>query len=129
MDGGRVLGLGGVFLDADDPEGLAGWYREALGLTFRRDSDGCLCADFPERDHADPATVHEVALTLRPRRPGTPRAAPLVTYRVRGLAALLLRLQARGAAVDGPRTLPFGAFAWTADAEGNPVELYEPQAP
>lgn len=31
-DTGRVTGIGGVFIRAKDPEGLAAWYREHLGI-------------------------------------------------------------------------------------------------
>ena len=33
MADGKVLGIGGVFLRADDPGKLSAWYREHLGFT------------------------------------------------------------------------------------------------
>ena len=42
----KVVGVGGVFLKASDPKGLAAWYVSNLGLP--RSDDGSIIFDGPE---------------------------------------------------------------------------------
>ena len=45
----RVTGMGGIFFRARDPNGLAHWYEEHLGVPV---SEGESYAIFPESRHA-----------------------------------------------------------------------------
>jgi len=118
----RVVGVGGIFFKAKDPERLKGWYREQLGLptdehgqtTFTPQSDPGPClvwSAFP----AD-TTYFE------------PSQAPfMVSFRVRDLHAMLAQLRAAGAVVDEKvQEESYGKFGWVMDPEGNRIELWEP---
>ncbi len=115
-----VNGIGGVFIRARDPEALATWYREHLGVgagnygkwspeagpsvftTFAQDSDY-----FP-----------------------TDRQF-MLNFRVTDLDAMLATFAGSGIAVitkpewNAPGV---GRFARIHDPEGNPIELWEPDA-
>jgi hypothetical protein len=40
MKAGTVLGIGGVFFKAEDPEGLCKWYETCLGMKIESDFTG-----------------------------------------------------------------------------------------
>jgi predicted enzyme related to lactoylglutathione lyase len=51
----------------------------------------------------------------------------MLNVRVEGLDALIARLEADGIPVcRDPETYPYGRFAWLADPEATPIELWEP---
>jgi predicted enzyme related to lactoylglutathione lyase len=115
----RVTGIGGVFFRARDPDALAKWYAEHLGVTsfgpWPQDAGVSVFAPFPESTDYWPEGRQW-----------------MLNLRVEGLDALIARLQAAGIAVetrpgewDTPET---GRFARITDPEGNPVELWQPPA-
>ena len=60
---------------------------------------------------------------------GRPGQAWMLNLRVRDLDMLLSRLKAAGIAVpDAPEVHPNGRLARIHDPEGNPIELWEPDA-
>ena len=113
---GRIMGLGGLFFRANDPEALAAWYAEHLGIG----------ANGPWAQEAGFAVLglFEAASDYWP-------ADRSFTFnlRVDGLDALTARLEAAGIAVqrnpdwDMPEV---GRFVRIEDPEGNPIELWEP---
>jgi predicted enzyme related to lactoylglutathione lyase len=117
-----VLGIGGVFFRARDPDALAAWYREHLGITT------------VPANYEDPVWQQQAGPTaFAPFEEstsyfGNPRRQWMVNFRVRSLAAMVAQLQAAGIAVQiDPQTYPNGRFARLEDPEGNPIELWEPQ--
>lgn len=117
----RVLGIGGVFLRARDPEGLRAWYRDRLGIEIEDWGGSAFQAA------AGDATVWSVF-------PGETAYWPLeqqtmVNYRVRDLDAMLAQLRAAGVEVDDRvEEQEFGRFGWAVDPEGNRLELWEPRS-
>lgn len=124
-----VLGIGGIFFRAQDPDALAAWYRQHLNI-----GAGC------QADATGP--VDEWAwMTMGGPVVFAPFAADtneipagkqfMINLRVAGLAALVASLRAAGIAVD---TRPewdspeVGQFARLRDPEGNALELWEPPA-
>ena len=117
----RVSGIGGVFLRARDPEALAAWYAEHLGIEMEvwngavlRSAGGetLVWALFPaETDYFGP----------RDRQ-------AMVNYRVADLDAMLTQLREAGVAVEGPMEHENGRFGWGTDPEGNRFELWQPVA-
>ena len=114
----RVLGIGGYFLRAADPAGLAAWYREFLGLDA--DENGLWLPD------AGPTVF--AALEAETDYFGSRAQQTMLNFRVRDLEAMLAQLRAKGAEVaaetqdmDG-----VGRFGWVTDPEGNRVELWQP---
>lgn len=117
----RAQGIGGVFFRARDPNGLARWYTDHLGVdAFSEERDATwwqaagptVWAPFPdETDYF-----------------GRRDQAWMVNFRVADLDAMLAQLRAAGVEVDDrTELLPgIGRFGWAHDPEGNRFELWEP---
>ena len=127
-EGGKVLGIGGLFFRARDPEALTAWYREKLGV-----GAGCSGAGEPGGEWTWNAAGGETVFA--PFAHDTDYFAAdkafMLNLRVSGLDALVARLEADGitaerrAEWDDPAT---GRFARIHDPEGNAIELWEPPA-
>jgi predicted enzyme related to lactoylglutathione lyase len=116
----RVLGIGGLFFRARDPEGLAGWYEEHLGVNRVPQS----YEEDPWRQEAGPTIFAPFAEDSE--HPGGPGQSWMVNFRVRDLDAMVAQLRGAGIAVEvDPETYPNGRFAGLADPEGNPIQLWE----
>lgn len=128
MGEGKVLGIGGLFFRARDPDALNAWYREELGV-----GAGC-CAD--EQEPNEWVWKAQGGDTVfAPFKHDTDYFAAdkafMINFRVAGLDALVARLESRGIAAerraewDDPSV---GRFARIHDPEGNAIELWEPPA-
>jgi predicted enzyme related to lactoylglutathione lyase len=115
----RVEGVGGVFFRSRDPDRLAAWYRDQLGIELAPDFVG---SSFVAKD--GDVTVWSIF-----RADTTYFDGPLmVNYRVRDLDAMLAQLRAAGVDVaDGVQDGEFGRFGWATDPDGNRFELWEPK--
>jgi hypothetical protein len=122
-----VLGVGGIFFRAKDPEALSGWYRDHLGV-------GAGCA----AEGAGPADewswmVLGGPVVFAPFEAATDYWAAdrqfMLNLRVSDLDGLLDQLRASAIPVivnpesDSPEV---GRFARIHDPEGNAIELWEP---
>lgn len=121
----RVTGVGGVFLRSTDPERLARWYADNLGLQVGVDRMAIL-----RWTEAQPP---ETGMTVWSAFPadtayfGPGQQPVMVNYRVDDLSALLQQLEAAGVWVDPKREdHDYGHFAWILDCDGNRVELWQP---
>lgn len=119
----RVTGIGGIFLRSRDPEALAAWYRDQLGIPY---DDGAATLRWRENDGTDARTVWATFDRETPYC-GPPEQQVMIAYRVDDLDALLAVLRARGVTIAPERhNDEHGRFAWIVDPEGNRVELWEP---
>jgi glyoxylase I family protein len=118
-----VRGIGGFFFRAKDPAGLGPWYSEHLGVKltpssyeeepWRQDAGPTIFAPFPED------TTYF----------GRANQTWMINFRVRDLDAMVGQLRAAGIEVEvDPETYPNGRFARLSDPEGNPIQLWQPQA-
>jgi predicted enzyme related to lactoylglutathione lyase len=122
----RVIGLGGPFIKANDPKGLAAWYEKHLGIKFNgstytvwpfENSDGSKKEGYnvlsffkQDADYFAPSEKHV-----------------MVNFIVKDLFALLAVLKDEGVAQVGePMDEEYGKFGWILDSEGNKIELWEP---
>ena len=122
----RVVGIGGVFFKAKNPDKLREWYRDHLGFSLEEwggavfhpngtngitDNEKTVWSLFPnDSDYFAPSTQ-----------------SFMINYRVDDLHALLAQLRSEGCAVDAKiEESEFGKFGWVMDPEGNRVELWEP---
>lgn len=124
----RVVGIGGIFLKARDPDALRAWYRDHLGLDVQPWGGVSFPWHTPERPALDGVTVWSVFPDSSTYF--APSTAPfMVNYRVEDLHAVLAALRAEGCDVD-PKVdeSEYGKFGWVMDPEGNRVELWEPPA-
>lgn len=124
-----VLGIGGIFFRAQDPDALNNWYREHLGI-----GAGCAAEDTGPPDEWS-WMVQGGPLVFAPFEAGTDYWAAdkqfMLNLRVSGLDGLLERLTASGIAVIiKPEwdSVEAGRFARIHDPEGNAIELWEPPA-
>jgi predicted enzyme related to lactoylglutathione lyase len=114
----RVLGIGGYFLRAADPEGLGAWYRECLGLDV--DEHGLW------RQEPGPTVFATFESTTDYF--GSRTQQTMLNFRVRGLDAMLAQLRTHGAEVaeETQDMEGVGRFGWVTDPEGNRIELWQP---
>jgi predicted enzyme related to lactoylglutathione lyase len=116
-----VLGIGGLFFRARDPESLARWYRQHLGIPV-------VPANYNEpvwHQQAGPTAFapFEEATSYF----GSDERRWMVNFRVRNLTAMTTQLRRAGITVEiDPQTYPNGRFARLHDPEGNPIELWQP---
>jgi catechol 2,3-dioxygenase-like lactoylglutathione lyase family enzyme len=92
----RGLGIGGIFFKARDPQALATWYHQHLGIPIEPGQTyGTFCSE-----QAGEVTVWSASPTNTVYF--APSPAPfMVNYRVRDLEAMLAQLSAAGAVVGG----------------------------
>lgn len=124
-----VVGLGGYFFRAQDPEGLKAWYQETLGV-------GGGCGKGPDGEASPWFWYPEPGgIVFQPFAADSSYLAAdkpvMLNLRVIDLDSLLEQLNAAGIAIetraewDSPET---GRFARILDPEGNPIELWEAPA-
>lgn len=116
----KVLGIGGLFWRARDPDALARWYEEHLGIMG------------VPGDYATPPWQQQGGTTVfAPFKQDTtyfdrPEQQFMVNFRVRDLEAMIAQLETAGIAVKrDPELYPNGRFARLHDPEGNPIELWQ----
>ena len=107
----RVVGIGGVFLKARDPKGLANWYREHLGVGVEPgQTHGMMVSSGP----GEMTVWSTVPADTQYFGPGP--ATGMVNYRVKNLDAMLAQLRAAGAQVDEKvEDFDYGRFGWATD--------------
>lgn len=122
-----VVGIGGVFFRAANPEALSGWYDRHLGVGAGHDGSGVKTeGEWVWQVQAGPVVFAPFKADTDYWPAGK---SFMLNLRVNGLDALLASLRASGIAVetrtewDAPET---GRFARIHDPEGNPIELWEP---
>ncbi len=123
---GRVLGIGGIFFRSANPESLAAWYQEHLGLKTEA-WGGTHGTSFA------PADMPENSFTVWSAFPpgteyfGDARQPFMLNLVVDDLDQALANVAAGGAEVIPEKEEhDFGRFGWFEDPEGNRVELWEP---
>ncbi len=124
-----VLGIGGLFFRARDPDALNAWYREHLGI-----GAGCNATGDGEVDEWSWKTVGGPTV-FAPFRADTDYFAAdkayMINLRVSDIDGLLESLRSAGIETitkpewDDPSV---GRFARIHDPEGNAIELWEPPA-
>jgi predicted enzyme related to lactoylglutathione lyase len=118
----RVTGIGGIFFRAKDPEALAAWYAEHLGIDIDTSYGG---ASFPG---ADGTYAIWSAFPAGTEYFGDPSQSFMINYRVTDLDAMVAHLRASGVRVDDEiEDSDSGRFAWAYDLEGTRFELWQPR--
>lgn len=122
-----VIGMGGYFFRAKNPEALKTWYREHLGVGGGCGADASgQSSEFVWYQQGGPM-VFEPFPETSDYFPADKQT--MINLRVQNLDGLLAQLRAMGVEVitkeewDMPEV---GRFARVHDPEGNPIELWEP---
>lgn len=117
----KVLGIGGFFFRAENPEALGRWYEEMLGINPVPTE-----YNMPSWEQQSGETVF-APFEKNTDYFGRPEQQWMINFRVRDLDAMVAQLRGKGVAVEvDPETYPNGRFASTKDAEGNPIQLWQP---
>jgi len=121
-----VLGIGGYFFRAKDPEAVKAWYRAHLGV------GGGIGQD-PDTGHSNEWVWYQQAgpTVFEPFQAETDYFAAdksaMINLRVSDLDGLLAGLRAAGIEISQEQQMEgVGRFARVHDPEGNPIELWEP---
>jgi catechol 2,3-dioxygenase-like lactoylglutathione lyase family enzyme len=120
----RVIGIGGVFFKARDPEKLGAWYREHLGIAVENNM-----MDFVRDDKLPPELTRRTVWALFPANTdyfGPPPSPFMINYRVASMERMLAQLRSHGVTIEKSEDFDYGRFAWITDPEGTKVELWEP---
>ncbi len=112
----KVTGIGGVFFRAKDPEVLAAWYEQRLGINgmeWVQEQGQTAFVPFP----ADTEYFGRALQTF------------MLNFRVDDLDGMLEHLRANQVLIvkEVEEQAGVGRFAAIEDPEGNRIELWEPQ--
>lgn len=114
----KVLGIGGLFFRSRDPESLARWYRDHLGIDAAPAG-----GDAVWRQMAGP-TVFATFKTDTDYF-GNGDKEWMVNFRVADLDGMVTQLRDAGIDVEVDPNVDYGRFARLYDPEGNPIELWQ----
>jgi predicted enzyme related to lactoylglutathione lyase len=116
----KVEGFGGFFFRASNPEELAQWYEDNLGVAI------------VPKTYEEPCWQQAGGTTVfAPFKQDSDHFRDnskqwMINFRVADLAAMVAQLEAAGNEVDvDPQEYPNGWFAFLRDPEGNPIELWQ----
>ena len=120
----RVAGIGGLFIKAENPQQLARWYEDNLGVSRVPTSYG----EEPWMQEAGPTAF--AAFEKSSEFFGRGSQQWMLNFRVHNLQAMVAQLRAAGIEVTVDETeYPNGWFASLCDPEGNPIQLWQPESP
>jgi len=118
----KVTGIGGFFFRAADPDALADWYRDNLGI------DPIPMAEGAQSWRQEAGETAFTAMEGAVDQFGQPDRAWAINFRVADLDGMVEQLRAAGVEVTvDPETYSMGRFASLTDPEGNPIQLWQPE--
>jgi catechol 2,3-dioxygenase-like lactoylglutathione lyase family enzyme len=119
----KVLGVGGVFFKAQDPDALGGWYARWLKAPVRRAEGASFNpADMPRASFVVWAPFTSSTTYFEPSTQPF-----MINFVVDDLDGALAQVRSGGATVIGEiEQHDYGRFGWFLDPEGNKVELWQP---
>ena len=122
----RVIGLGGLFIKANDPKAMTTWYEKHLGISF----NGTTYTDwqFVNKDGRNKPGYNVLSFFKKNDNYFAPSEKQvMINFIVRDLFALLAVLKEEGVTIVGaPMDEEYGKFGWIIDPEGNKIELWQP---
>lgn len=119
----KVVGLGGVMFKSVDPEALAAWYKEYLGIPVDPPWGATFQAgDVPPKGFMVWAPFKADTEYFQPSR-----ASFMINLMVDDLEGALQQVADGGATIVGEiQEDELGRFGWFIDPDGNKVELWQP---
>ena len=129
----HVRGIGGIFIYSPDPQALAQWYADHLGIELVAYEEGANYAhEFAwdlDAESWDPRRNTTWAVLKAKEDQAAPARAFTVNYHVDDLHGLLDQLRSSGVEVEKVEEYDYGSFAYVSDPDGNRIELYEAGTP
>jgi glyoxylase I family protein len=118
----RVTGIGGFFFRAKNPDAMAEWYKQHLGIDL-------VPSDYSQKPWSQEAGPTAFAPFADDTDYfGNPAKQWMINFRVQDLDAMVAQLHAAKIDVSvNPENYPNGRFARLHDPDGNPIELWEPR--
>lgn len=121
----KVTGVGGIFFKCKDPNKMKEWYQKHLGLNTNQYGavfEWYQGADSTKKGFTNWSPFNETTKYFEPSTKDF-----MINYRVENLEALVEELTKNGVTIlDTIETYDYGKFVHILDAEGNKVELWEP---
>jgi len=121
----KVTGIGGIFFKCKDPKKMREWYQTHLGLNTNKYGtvfEWRQGADTTKKGYTQWGPFNEKTKYFEPSTKDF-----MINYRVGNMEALVAELKKNGVTiVDTIETVEYGKFLHILDAEGNKLELWEP---
>lgn len=121
----KVTGIGGIFFKCKDPKKMREWYQANLGLNTNQYGavfEWYQGADSTKKGFTQWSPFKETTKYFEPSTKDF-----MINYRVDDMEALVRELKKNGVTVaDTIQSVEYGKFVHILDAEGNKVELWEP---
>ncbi|MCO4291867.1 VOC family protein [Solitalea sp. MAHUQ-68] len=121
----KVTGIGGIFFKCKDPKKMREWYETNLGLSVNQYGsvfEWYQGADSTKKGFSQWSPFNEKTKYFEPSTKDF-----MINYRVENLNALVAELKNNKVTIlDTIATYNYGKFVHILDAEGNKVELWEP---
>ena len=124
-EAGRVTGIGGIFFKCKDPKKMRAWYQTHLGLNTNQYGAVFEWHQGTDSTKKGFTTWSAFKETTKYFEPSTKDF--MINYRVENLEGLVEQLKKDSVTIaDKIETVEYGKFVHIIDAEGNKVELWEP---
>lgn len=121
----KVTGIGGIFFKCKDPNKMREWYKAHLGLNTNQYGtvfEWRQASDSTKKGFTQWSPFNESTKYFEPSTKDF-----MINYRVADLEALVEELRKEGVTVvDKLEKYDYGKFVHILDAEGNKIELWEP---
>lgn len=121
----KVTGIGGIFFKCKDPGKMRDWYRENLGLNTNK--YGAVFEWYQGEDSTKKGFTQWSPFGEKTKYFEPSIKDYMINYRVDNMEVLVSELINNGVTmVDTIESFEYGKFVHILDAEGNKVELWEP---
>jgi predicted enzyme related to lactoylglutathione lyase len=121
----KVTAIGGIFFKCKDPNKMREWYNKNLGLNTNQYGavfEWYQGADSTKKGFTTWSPFNETTKYFEPSAKDF-----MINYRVENLEVLIEELKRNGVTIlDAIETYDYGRFVHILDAEGNKIELWEP---
>ncbi len=121
----KVTGVGGIFFKCKDPDNMKKWYKTHLGLDtdeYGTSFEWFQGADATKKGHTQWSPFPDNTTYFEPSQKDF-----MINYRVEDIEGLVKELKKEGVnIVDEIEYFEYGKFVHILDAEGNKIELWEP---
>ena len=121
-----VAHIGGIFLHCKNPEKVAEWYKENLGIDYEYYKEyNARFYSFFYRDEKTNQKAYLVFSYMKSEKEIPKNRSFTLNLRVKNMDETIFHLKENGINIKGPEIHPEGKFAWITAPEGVAIELWE----